>query len=248
MRAGGDVTPLLWDEVMTQAPSQYPLRIRLRDEAGFSNFHAGPNEAVAGRLHAWVTAPGSGSLLLCGAPGAGKSHLLNAVCLAAEAAGQQPVSLSLREASALAPEALQGFEAFDPVCLDDLDDLPDDVAWQEALLHLFNRVQDAGGRLLIAGCQPPAALSWALPDLASRLRALPVWQLALPDDDQRAAMLQARAEHRGLDMPDEVTRYILRRASRDPGELLGVLDQLDDASLRHQRRLTVPFVRQVLGW
>ncbi len=233
---------------MKQTPSQYPLRIRLRDEAGFDNFHGGANEAVAARLQAWVTDPESGSLLICGASGAGKSHLLNAVCLAAEAGGRQPVSLSLREASVLAPEALQGFEEFDPVCLDDLDALPDDHAWQEALLHLFNRVQDSGGRVLIGSHQPPAALALSLPDLASRLRALPVWQLALPDDGQRAAMLQARAEHRGLDMPEEVTRYILRRASRDPGELLGVLDQLDDASLRHQRRLTVPFVRQVLGW
>ncbi|KAA8985272.1 MULTISPECIES: DnaA regulatory inactivator Hda [Gammaproteobacteria] len=233
---------------MTQTPSQFPLRIRLRDEAGFANFHAGSNGAVVERLQAWPVSADAGSLVLCGDAGAGKSHLLNAVCLAAESAGLQPVSLSLREAAALAPEALQGFEGFDPVCLDDLDGLPADPAWQEALLHLFNRVQDAGGRLLIASRQPPAALDWALPDLASRLRALPVWQLALPDDDQRAAMLRARAENRGLAMPEEVTRYILRRAPRDPGQLLGLLDHLDEASLQQQRRLTVPFVRQVLGW
>lgn len=233
---------------MTQTPSQYPLRIRLRDEAGFDNFHAGSNESVANRLRAWVTARDAGSAVICGDAGSGKSHLLNAVCLAAEAGGQQPVSLSLREAATLAPEALQGFEGFDPVCLDDLEALPAEAGWQESLLHLFNRVQDGGGRLLIAARQPPAAQAWTLPDLGSRLRALPVWQLSLPDDDQRAAMLRARAEHRGLDMPVEVTRYILRRAPRDPGALLGLLDRLDDASLRHQRRLTVPFVRQVLGW
>ncbi|MEQ6884510.1 DnaA regulatory inactivator Hda [Salicola sp. Rm-C-2C1-2] len=233
---------------MTQTPSQFPLRILLRDEAGFDNFHAGPNDALVRRLQAWPLAPESGAVVLCGEAGAGKSHLLNAVCLAAEAAGYDPVSISLREAASLAPEALQGFEGFDPVCLDDLEGLPDDTAWQEALLHLFNRVQDAGGRILIASRQPPAALTWGLPDLASRLRALPVWQLCLPDDDQRAAMLGARAANRGLAMPEEVTRYILRRAPRDPGQLLGLLDRLDEASLQHQRRLTVPFVRQVLGW
>ncbi|XOZ34719.1 DnaA regulatory inactivator Hda [Halomonadaceae bacterium KBTZ08] len=233
---------------MTQTLSQFPLRIRLRDEAGFHNFQAGSNESVVHRLQSWAVSRAPASVVLCGDAGSGKSHLLNAVCLTAEADGQQPVSLSLREAAALAPEALQGFEGFDPVCLDDLEALPADPAWQEALLHLFNRVQDAGGRILIASKQPPAALSWILPDLASRLKALPVWQLALPDDDQRAAMLRARAENRGLAMPEEVTRYILRRAPRDPGELLGLLDRLDEASLQQQRRLTVPFVRQVLGW
>jgi DnaA family protein len=58
----------------------------------------------------------------------------------------------------------------------------------------------------------------------------------------------ARAEQRGLVMGDEVAGFILRRAPRRLGELLGILDCLDENSLQAQRRLTIPFVKSVMGW
>lgn len=227
---------------------QFPLRIRLRDEARFVNFHAGRNAAVVARLREWLATSPAGPLLLCGDAGAGKSHLLNAACLSFEQEGLEALYLSLSEAAALAPEALEGFECFDLVCLDELEALPGSLAWQEALLHLYNRILDGGGHLLIASRTLPASGDWLLADLASRLRAAPVLQLALPRDEDRHAMLTARASSRGLILPDEVAGYILRRAPRDTGRLLGILDRLDEASLQHQRRLTVPFVKHILGW
>lgn len=227
---------------------QFPLRIRLRDEARFVNFQAGRNAAVVARLREWLATSSAGPLLLCGDAGAGKSHLLNAACLSFEQEGLEALYLSLSEAAALAPEALEGFECFDLVCLDELEALPGTLEWQEALLHLYNRILDGGGHLLIASRTPPASDDWLLADLASRLRAVPVLQLALPRDEDRHAMLTARASSRGLILPDEVAGYILRRAPRDTGRLLGILDQLDEASLQHQRRLTVPFVKHILGW
>ena len=61
-------------------------------------------------------------------------------------------------------------------------------------------------------------------------------------------VLQARAEQRGLVLNDEVAGFIMRRSSRRLGALLSVLDQLDENSLRAQRRLTIPFVKSVMGW
>lgn len=227
---------------------QFSLRIKLRDEARFINFHEGRNAAVVARLREWLAASRPGPLLICGDCGVGKSHLLNAACLSFEASGLEALYLSLSEAAELAPQALEGFEQFDLVCLDELEVLPASLEWQEALLHLYNRVLDGGGHLLVASRTPPGAQKWALQDLASRLRALPVMQLGLPRDEDRHAMLTARAASRGLILPDEVAGYILRRAPRDTGRLLGILEQLDDASLQHQRRLTVPFVKHILGW
>lgn len=228
--------------------AQFSLRIKLRDEARFANFHEGRNGAVVTRIQSWLATPGPEPMLVCGDSGVGKSHLLNAACLSFEEQGMDALYLSLSEAAALAPQALEGFERFQLVCLDELEALPATPDWQEALLHLYNRVLDSGGHLLIASRIPPGAQSWALADLASRLRALPVVQLALPRDDDRHAMLTARASSRGLVLPDEVAAYILKRAPRDTGQLLGILEQLDDASLQHQRRLTVPFVKDILGW
>jgi DnaA-homolog protein len=67
------------------------------------------------------------------------------------------------------------------------------------------------------------------------------------DDGGRADLLRQRAAARGLDFDDAALEWMLRRCSRDLGSLTGVFERLDRASMVAQRRLTVPFLRQVLG-
>lgn len=227
---------------------QLPLRVSLRDEDTFANYHGGHNRQAVARLRQILDAAEPAVTVLCGGVGAGKSHLLNAVCLDAEARGDSALCLSLSEALQLPPEALLGLEQFHRLCLDDLQALPADPAWQEALFHLHNRVLDAGGQLWLGAPAPPATLHWQLPDLASRLKAAAVIQLRSPEDEDRLQLLKARAASQGLELAEEVGRYILRRAPRDTGSLLALLARLDDASLRNQRRLTIPFVKAVMAW
>ena len=56
-----------------------------------------------------------------------------------------------------------------------------------------------------------------------------------------------RAQQRGFDLPDETARYLQRRLPRDMRSLFAVLDELDSAALAAQRRLTVPFIKDVLA-
>lgn len=227
---------------------QLPLRVTLRDEATLENYHGAHNRDALNRVHQYLLSKEPGAVVLCGASGAGKSHLLNAVCLASEARGESALCLSLSEAAHLPAEALLGLEQFHRVCLDDLQALPADPFWEEALFHLHNRVLDAGGQLWLGAPAPPASSQWQLPDLASRLKAAAVIQLRTPEDTDRLQLLQARAASRGLVLGEEVARYILRRAPRDTGSLLALLTRLDEASLRNQRRLTIPFVKSVMAW
>ena len=74
-----------------------------------------------------------------------------------------------------------------------------------------------------------------------------MYQLKSLDDHQRLRALQLRAQQRGCEMPDETGRYLMRRLPRDMPVLFDLLDQLDEASLVAQRKLTVPFVKSVLG-
>ena len=102
--------------------------------------------------------------------------------------------------------------------------------------------------LVISARRVPAQLPVCLADLRSRLTAGILLQLARPQDEDRLAILQARAERRGLELSDEVAHYILKRADRHTEALLAVLQLLDDASLSNQRRLTIPFVKTVMAW
>ena len=92
-----------------------------------------------------------------------------------------------------------------------------------------------------------SAGEWALPDLASRMSASLVLHLAPLGESDQIKVLRLRAKRRGLELPDDVGQYLLRRMPRDLRSLCALLDTLDMASLAKQRRLTVPFIRQILG-
>jgi DnaA family protein len=66
------------------------------------------------------------------------------------------------------------------------------------------------------------------------------------DDAARMQILTVRAHERGLELSEDTAHYLLRRCPRDLPALMALLERLDAAALTAQRRLTVPFVKQVL--
>jgi len=102
------------------------------------------------------------------------------------------------------------------------------------------------GRLIFAASLPPRQAPWVLEDWRSRAAACVVYQVRELDDAGRVEALRLRAAQRGLQLPDETSEYLLKRMPRDLPSLLRVLDELDEASLVAQRRLTIPFIRDAL--
>ncbi|MBS3802955.1 MAG: DnaA regulatory inactivator Hda [Oleiphilaceae bacterium] len=227
---------------------QLTLGLRLGDYATFDNFHGGRNAGVAQQLSALSRDQNAPVVVLCGAENTGKSHLLQAVCHAVEQHSDSVMCLSMAELTLASPGILEGLEQHSLVAIDDLDSVAGKTEWEEALFHLYNRILDCGHRLLVTLSDTPAQVPFALEDLVSRLSHGVLLQLGLYRDEDYLTILRARAEQRGLAMNDDVASYILRRAPRKLGELLAILDRLDDNSLRAQRGLTVPFVRAVMNW
>ncbi len=232
---------------MRMSSPQLPLGIRLRDDASFENFLPGANHEAVSGLAACLDNPGPAYVYLWGGAGCGKTHLLSALCHAAAASAQPLLYLPLAEHAAFTPEILHGMESMRLVCLDDIEAIAGRPAWEEALFHFYNRMQAAGGCLVVAGVTAPAGLAIRLPDLKSRLCAGIVYHLKTLDDADKITALRQRAAQRGMEMPAEVGAYLLRRCPRDMSALFALLDRLDRASLAAQRRLTVPFVRAVLS-
>jgi len=228
---------------------QLALGVRLRDDAVFANFAPGLNAEVVAALRADESAP----LWLWGGRTTGKTHLLQAVCAATaglpaagDAAGPPAAYFPLDRTLALPPEALLGFERCRVLCLDDVDAVVGDAAWERALFRLFNEAAEQHTRLVFAAGAPPRQLHWVLEDWRSRAAACVVYQLRDLDEAGRALALRLRAAQRGLELPPETLDYLLRRMPRDLASLLTMFDRLDEASLMAQRRLTVPFIRDAL--
>lgn len=226
--------------------TQLPLGIKLPDSSSFDNYFPADNRAAVEALRHSILENGEQFIFLWGVAGSGKTHLLQATCRAAS--GQGAVSyLPLSQVHDLEPAVLEGLEEMSLVCIDDLDAIAGDVKWEQALFHLYNRLRDSNTRLVIAANANPNTLAIQLPDLQSRLNQGLTFQLHGLDDDSKLGALQLHASHRGFELPDAVGRYLLKHLPRDMPSLYAMLDQLDEASLAEQRKLTIPFVKKVAG-
>lgn len=223
--------------------SQLALPLRLADHAVFDTYLAAGNEPVVDYLRSLTDSTAAHGAWLWGPPATGKSHLLQATC---EQFADRAVYVPLRDLEAAGPGLLDGLGSRDLVCVDDIDRVAGDDAWEQGLFNLFNEVYEVGHQLVVSATSPPRESGILLADLRSRLQRLPAFHLHALDEAQRVAALQLRARHRGLDLPDDTARYLLTRSKRDMRSLYERLDKLDLEALRAQRRLTIPFVKTVL--
>jgi len=218
---------------------QLPLGVQLRAHANFASFSPGENR----ELIAALTGGGRDPLWLWGNPGCGKTHLLQAACAQG---GAGTAYFPLKGAADLPPESLSGFASCRLLCLDDVDAAAGNLPWERALFTLFNEAAEARSRLIFAAAAAPRQIKWGLEDWRSRAASCVIYQVRDLDEAARGEALRRRARERGLELPAETLEYLMRRMPRDLRSLLEILDELDEASLAAQRRLTVPFIRDAL--
>ena len=205
----------------------------------FSNFVAGSNaEAVAALMRFARGELRETSIVLWGASGAGKSHLLRAAASAAIAAARNArywsMPAELESGTTIASHAL--------VAIDDIDSA--DAAAQGRLFTLYNALAASNGQLLVAASAAPARLALR-DDLRTRLAHGLVYEVFPLADDDKAAALSRYARERGFRLSDEVIGYLLAHRSRDMATLVQTLAALDRHSLSTKRPITVPLLR---GW
>ena len=222
-----------------------PLGLRLPDKALFASFLPARNAEAVAHLARLAAGYGPALTWLCGPEGAGKTHLLQATC-AAIGARARAGYLPLGEVASLGAGVLEGLTELELLCVDDLERVVGEDSWERSLFGVLREMEDAGARLLLAARSPPALLHWRLPDLGSRCAAAAVFQLRGLDEHEQQAALRLRARLRGVELPDETLAWLQRRFPRDMRTLYVLLDELDEASLAAQRRLTIPFIREVL--
>ena len=185
-------------------------------------------------------------IFLHGLHGSGKSHLLNATCALAGEFGKHAMALSFKDLPLEDPQALDGLDDLDLLCLDDLQVIAGQSSWEDALFGLFNALQDRGSRLIVAATSPPAALPFSLEDLRSRLSSGPVIALKPLSEEASVQALIMKASAKGMILNEAVSRYLIKRVNRDLASLIEWLERIEEASLSAGRPITIPMVRQLL--
>lgn len=227
-------------------PTQLILPVQLPELAQFSLFVAGENQTIIDYLKNLDSSSFQQTAIIA-KTGWGKTHLLAAMTDWVLQQGEQAMYLPLAALANESPELLDGMENMQLLVLDDIAAVSDKPAWALALFALINRfIDQQQGHLLWSSAVPARSMAIALPDLQSRLQAATQFKLKALTDADKVQALKGHAQSRGLVLADDVAEFLLGRLDRDMPTLMATLEQLDQASMRAQRRLTLPFVKQVL--
>ncbi|SBV36611.1 Regulatory inactivation of DnaA Hda protein [uncultured Stenotrophomonas sp.] len=224
---------------------QLPLALRYPPDQRLESYIGAPDGALA-QLRAIAVGEAQDWVYLLGPAGTGKTHLALALCAAAEQAGRGSAYLPLAAAAGRLRDALEALEGRDVIALDGLDAIAGQRDDEVALFDFHNRARAAGVALLYTASAAPDGLGLVLPDLRSRLAQCGRIVLSPLDDEGRSAVLRTRALRRGLVLDEAAIDWLLARTGRDLAGLVRLLDRLDRESLAAKRRITVPFLRQVL--
>lgn len=217
--------------------AQLTLDLSAPPRPSLDNFVPGSNGEAVAALRRWAAAAGEDRVIyLWGAPGAGKTHLLQAAVEAASGRGHA----RYRWSQAAPFDALEPSLQF--LAVDDVDGFDDHG--QAELFSLLRLAMDGGVRVLAAGSAAPAALHLRA-DVRTRLGAGLVFNVRALTDDEKIAVLRQHACERGFELADEGALYLLRHNPRDLPRLLALLDAIDRYSLQHKRPVTLPLLREV---
>ncbi len=226
--------------------AQIPLILEPGRTDQFENFVDGPNRAAVAAVKDILEQSGT-SIFLYGPPSSGKTHLLNALCSLAH---RRDLAAFYVAASRVSPDAsagLRDLQSFDLVCLDDIDRVARNRAWEEAAFHCFNQVREDGGNMVISSRLPLSELALSLRDLQSRLGWDLQVGLQILTDDLKLKVLNGRSKAAGTAVPEEVIQYLVKRGRRDLGSLTRALDLLSEAAYAGKRKITIPLAREVLA-
>lgn len=236
---------------------QLSLPIHQVDDETLENFCAEHGAALLDSLRQNFDEVRQPFFYVWGAKSSGKSHLLKAITHHYLVNDRLASYIPLEKLAYFSPAVLDNADQLDVLCIDDIHYIVGNPEWEQAIFNLINQLREQHGLfsqtkrtlLLISADCPPQhlKLSEKREDITSRLSWGEVYHLGDLNDEQKTKILRRVAYDKGLELTEEVANFLLKRLDRDLSVLKEKLDRLDQASLQAQRKLTLPFVKDVLG-
>jgi chromosomal replication initiation ATPase DnaA len=217
-------------------PRQFVLDLPHRPALGAEDFLvSGSNASAVGFIDRWPDWPLTAAVI-AGPPRSGKSHLAHvwrlrsgAAIISAQEIGEQTVA-SLRTSGALVVE-----------------DVDAGIADEKAMFHLLNLSRESNLFILLTSARPPGELEISLPDLRSRLRALPLAAIEPPDDALLRAVLVKLFSDRQLAVEPHIIDHLALRMERSMAAAARIVSEIDRRSLAAHRKVTRALAAEVLA-
>jgi len=221
---------------MTAAPRQLILDLAHREALGAEDFLVSRSNAAAVELiDRWPDWPHP-AFVVIGTQGSGKSHLAHV--------WQLRCSADLVAASALTDATVATLADGSALVVEDLDR---GIAEEQALFHLLNRARESKLAVLLTSRVAPGDLAFAIPDLRSRMRALPLVEVQPPDEALLKAVLVKLFADRQLNIEPPVIEYLSVRMERSMKAANRLVDTIDRLALSMHRKVTKPLAAEALA-
>ncbi len=215
---------------------------------------AATNRQAVELVDAWADWQDKVQLIL-GPPGCGKTHLGAVLAYQCQIYQYQahmvrPPRLAKEDQrenereNSLA-DILAGDRRFDMLIIDGLEQLGHDN--EEPLFHLLNHARQSGQKILLLSRLSGGQMNITLPDLASRLKALPAVMMGAPDDTLIGGLLDKLFDDRQLRVDARVVNYLVPRVERDYAAMGRLVQFIDQRALEMKRAITVPFIAEILA-
>ncbi len=217
-------------------PRQLPLDLPVRTAMGREDFFVSPvNAAAVALIDQWPNWPSYGAILV-GPPGSGKTHLAEVFRTRTNASSSRGAELSMD----ILPHLLEGGAVV-------VEDISEKGVDERTLFHLLNLVRQEKRSILLTSRVEPGSLGMSLPDLRSRLNALPTVAILAPDDQLLRAVLVKCFADRQLSVSEPILTYLLQRMPRSMEAARAVVAEIDSTALAERAELTRPFVARILA-
>lgn len=222
---------------MTEEPRQLVLDLPLRPALGAEDFMvSSANSAAIALVDRWPDWP-LASVFVTGPARSGKSHLANVWRLKSGAG--KPLAAETLSESAVAQLAETGALV--------IEDVDRGVGDERAFFHLLNLAREHRHHLFITSALAPGDLDITLPDLRSRLRALPLVHIEAPDEDLLRNVLVKLFNDRQLVVEPHVISHLVLHMERSMATATRLVDEIDRRALATKRRVTRALVAEVLA-
>ncbi len=225
---------------MTNALQQIPLDLGHRTAMGRDDFLVTTsNQDAVAWVDLWPEWPAP-ALVLYGEEASGKTHLgavwaerANAICIKASTFCED----SAREIVAQNQN----------VIIEDADSLIGNLSGEKGLFHLYNIFKEEQRSFMMTLLEPPVRRQFALPDLASRMRAAPTVAIREPDDQLLTALLVKLFSDRQIRISAEALNYIIPRIERSFSAVRNLVEAADSRAMIEQRKISIPLLRELLN-
>ena len=225
-------------------PKQLTFPWNKENKSSFKGFY--PIESNKQLLFLLQDADFDDDLLIFGPKDSGKTYLMQALCNLVNNNGKSSLFLPMKQAIKLSADILDSLEAIELVCLDGIEHVIGNKAWETAMFNLINRSLNSNNRLIFTSSINIHNMNFKLNDLDSRLRKIQSHELHSLSDNEILNALKYIADLRSIELGNKEAQYLLTYANRNISDLVKILESLDQLSMEMKRRITIPLIKQVI--